>query len=164
MNFSEKTLVALKKAGWHEAYRFDAGNYIRILESYQYEVSDAVRQFLTKFGGLMIEYFERYSDGTIGNRRARFRIDVSPDIARNVFPDAREHREFLGSGVCIVGLCSDLEMGLFMDGDGKLYTEDDDGFYLVGQTIEEGFDNIIEDREFQLLYEFEEVPYVPRER
>ncbi len=164
MNFSEKTLAALKKAGWYEGYRFDASNYIRILEDCQFEVSDAVRQFLTNFGGLTIEYFERYSDGTIGPRKARFNTEVYPSVARSVYSYLQQYKEFTGVDACVVGLCRDIEMGLFMDGDGKLYTEDDDGFYLVGKTIEEGFDNLIDDREFKLLYEFEEVPYVPRER
>lgn len=156
MNFSTKVLAELQNAGWHENYQFDSGYFIDILKNNHYEVSDAAKKFLKKFGNLTIECDHPRVIGGVNILSTIIWEKLIPFISNNIqiFVNAT------GIQCCPVGRCMDEEMPLYISQDGKFYSMDSDACYLVGETVEQAFENLIHGREFQEICELEEIPFV----
>ena len=54
--FSENALAILHQAGWSEDYRYDTSGYINLLQSAGYHVHAVARDYMQRFGGLVIHY------------------------------------------------------------------------------------------------------------
>lgn len=73
LGFGEKTLQLLRNAGWSEDRHFSpTDEYIKILEQEDFYISDAVRAFLYKFGGLLV----RHPHAKIKEKTDYFHFDV----------------------------------------------------------------------------------------
>lgn len=164
MNFSKKTLVALKQAGWHEDYRFEPSNFIEILKGSDFIVSDAAVRFLTYYGNLIIECDGYYFINGMNTLAIdKLSTIIWPKLTPIIAPNSKVFLNATGIECCLVGRCRNEEMALYIDEHGKFYSMDSDACYLVGETVEEAFENLIHGRECQEICELEEVPYVPCE-
>jgi len=132
--FSKKTLELLHKAGWSEdRHSFPADKYIKALEDKDFYVSDAVKKFLSVFGGLLI----RHPHAKLKEEIDYFHFDVIKAInSGDPTWVSEEYSSRVGKKLCIIGEAFRRIMVLCMSEDKKVYAGTDEALFFVGESPE----------------------------
>ena len=141
--FSQKTVMALRKAGWRETRRTDTAAYERKLRSFGYPIFPVVLVFLSEFGGLRV--VNHFAD--VGRREFEF-IPVPP-----TGDEIEIYSERVGTPLCVIGQCYNYNSIMMMDEQGRFYigspvNEDasEDPLRLCGKTGDEGIEYLCRER------------------
>lgn len=132
--FSENTLELLHKAGWSEDRRFSsADEYIKALETEDFYVSDAVKEFLSVFGGLSV----RHPHAKLKEKIDYFHFDALKALSGGD-PTwvSEEYSSRVGKKLCIIGEAFRRSMVLCMSEDKKVYAGIDEALFFVGKSPE----------------------------
>ncbi|MDM8549382.1 SUKH-3 domain-containing protein [Desulfobacterales bacterium HSG2] len=134
LRFSEKTLQLLRNAGWSEDRHFSpADEYTKALEHEDFYVSDAVREFLYKFGGLSV----RHPHAKIKEKTDYFHFDVIRAI-NSGDPGwvSEEYSPRIGKELCVIGEAFRRSMVLCMSPDKSVYAGADENLFFIAESGE----------------------------
>ncbi|MFD8702175.1 MULTISPECIES: SUKH-3 domain-containing protein [Kitasatospora] len=95
--FSDETERVLRAAGWQPGRQVDTGSWRRRLESAGLPMHDAAEQFLSEFGGLLVEV-----DGP-GISRARTPFELDPALADGEEDRFTDWSQEIGEAIVPVG-------------------------------------------------------------
>lgn len=130
--FSENTLELLHNAGWSGDRNFpSADDYIKALEDEDFYVSDAVKEFLSVFGGL----FVRHPHAKLKEKTDYFHFDVIEALdSGDPTWVSEEYSSRVGKKLCIIGEAFRRSMVLCMSEDKKVYAGIDEFLFFVGES------------------------------
>lgn len=114
-------------------------------------VSPAIKRFLQDFGGLKMKCNCRYRSNS-PDEVDFYIYEMDAILARNSVTEVQEQMQIT---ICPIRRCSDRDMLLYMDADGKLYANEDGYICFVGKDVPEAFDNLVVGKELEELYEQE---------
>lgn len=146
-NFSKKTLDLLRHAGWKEDWKAAHLNeYQQILTDEGFELSDTVTQFLTRFGGLLVEH----PHAQLPEETEHFHFEVIKAV-EGIDPDwvKEDYSERVGKPLCIIGEAFNRYMVLAMSPDGQVYAGFDGTLVHVGQSGEDAIEALCTGRELE---------------
>lgn len=135
--FSDSTLALLHQAGWTEDYQYDTTGWETLLKSAGYPIHEVARDFMQRFGGLVIAY--PLPKKPTATEMLTLAVTRSSD---SVFKDmARNLSEEIGVDVIEIGTFESGDLDLYMDATGCVYGE---GAILVrvARSGEEAIENI----------------------
>jgi len=143
--WSEYTLEVLKAAGWYPERRIDPEPFISVLREEGYEVSSAVVEFLSRFGGLTVTHRHQAADFAASRgwcTEDQFEFYASRLATHFPSDIRRDYERRIGRPVCLVGSCCGKRMLLFMSDDGAVYESYDDILNVVGRNAIESLNTI----------------------
>ena len=136
-------LDCLARAGWTAQRRTDAGPHIRQLEADGYTVSETVREFLARFGGLRLTY----PHFRVPHEEDSCHFDAA-DAARGIFPSTvAKWAAGVGEPLCPVGEAFSGHMTLLMTPRGAIYAGFEDTLLHLADTPEEAINHLCEGRD-----------------
>jgi hypothetical protein len=136
-------LGCLARAGWTPQRHVDVAPYVRQLEEDGYTVPDAVRAFLSRYGGLRLTF-------------PHFRVPTDEDschfdaaaAARRVFPTTvAKWSGGVGEALCPVGEAYGDHMTLTMTRSGAVYAGLDGTLIQLGDSPEQAINHLCEGRD-----------------
>ncbi len=139
--FSDHTLALLRKAGWSEDYSYDTTEWEALLKGAGYTVHSVARDFMQRFGDLVIDYPHPIVDAT---EQLKIKVSFGRDnIGKDRASGASEDLSVLFPGIdgCDIGSFNDDDYYLMMDASGVVYGY---GFayFRVGDSGEEAIEHI----------------------
>jgi len=150
--FSENTLKLLLNAGWSENRRTSlADDYTKALEHKNFHVSDAVKDFLYKFGGLSVIH----PHAQLKEKNDWFHFDVIKAI-NSGDPGwvSEEYSSRIGEKLCIIGEAFRRSMILCMSPDKKVYAGIDEKLFYIGDSGESAIECLCNGDELKEIPEF----------
>jgi hypothetical protein len=131
VEFSEKTLVALKGAGWVEGREIETRRIEQLLKEEGYTVFPSVVTFLSEFGNLLIEFQD--VNNMLENERFHFNVDKA---CESVFSSwiLEVYAGRVNSQLCIIGQAAREHLVLTMDVSGRVFGGFDDLLYFLGDS------------------------------
>jgi hypothetical protein len=131
--FSKNTSELLHKAGWSENRHFSSNDYVKALEDEGFYVSDAVKAFLSSFGGLSV----RHPHAKLKEKTDYFHFDVTEAInSGDTAWVSEEYSSRAGKNLCIIGEAFRRSMILCMSEDKQVYAGTDEFLFFVGESPE----------------------------
>jgi hypothetical protein len=145
---SKLAVQRLLGAGWHPNRRLDTTRYERLYKEYGQPYSQAVLDFLSEFGDLLVTFpHPRMPDSLTG-----FEIDPAGNLENLTFEKVEFYKtKYIGEAFCVVGLRTNSGDTLVMRMDGALYSIFDTYVALVGRDIGEAMENLCHYRILQRI-------------
>jgi len=135
--------ACLARAGWTAQRRTDIGPHLRQLEADGYAVSETVREFLARFGGLRLTY----PHFRVPQENDSCHFDAA-EAARGIFPaTVAKWAEGVGEPLCPIGEAFSGHMTLVMTPSGAVYAGFEDTLVHVGDTPVDAINSLCEGRE-----------------
>jgi hypothetical protein len=149
--FSEVVTKALLEGGWTPDRKVETTQYEEILKKEGYDVSSALKEFLTQFGGLVLRQ-PHYTEPTPEEYRKykfesheKLHFDVIDEIGiPSKVPMDKEdtYDSRVGDYLTPFGSAYNYHLQLLMTPTGKIYGEYGNYFTLLGNDYIEMFENI----------------------
>src|SRR5688572_8275606 len=98
--FPDKTLRALKQAGWYSEREVNINQWVDILIAQGFEIFPAVQDFLKCFGGLIIRY--EFTEGT-DVIKYQMHFDIEEVCKEEIQEDASYFSQVVGTPLCPIG-------------------------------------------------------------
>jgi hypothetical protein len=154
--FSNHTLALLHQAGWSEDYNYDTTEWESLLKAAGYTVHLVARDFMQRFGGLVIDYpHPMVPTVTV---QLKFTVSFGRDkIAKDWAREASQDLAVLFPDLdgCDIGSFNSDDYWLMMDVSGIVYGYGD-AYFRVGDSGEEAIEHICSQNYGEdLAYRFE---------
>jgi SUKH-3 immunity protein len=144
--FSPQVEVYLREAGWSPLRRTDPAHYEKAFEREGISLTQATRDFLGRYGGLVIKY-----QGAMGQTDV---LDFCADDAvRGIGARGLHEMERLLDvrPLCPIGYCLCSTCLMLQDERGRVFGVSDDTTSFLGESGEEAVENILSLREPRLI-------------
>lgn len=142
-DFGTRTQKCLDEAGWGRDRKIDVESMVAVLHADGYEISTTVREFLQRFGELVLNYPHYRNPALVDHCH----FDAAT-AARNVFPQqVTAWTDTARKTLCPVGEAFHDHMTLVMSPDGQVYAGLDDYLYFVGPSPKDAIESLCEGRE-----------------
>ncbi|MHA7966427.1 SUKH-3 domain-containing protein [Paenibacillus sp. CAU 1782] len=135
MDLAETTKQMLIQAGWEPGERVDIDHAVRFLEGMGYEVPEAVKEALSRFGGKIFEV--THPEGHME------RFHFCPDIAAGDYYEKEDFEEFedlVKESLLIIGEAYREHVILLISESGKIYGKNGGSLSKLGDTIFDALD------------------------
>jgi hypothetical protein len=143
---SPQTESYLREAGWSAARRTDPTDYERAFEHEGVPLTQSTRDFLDRYGGLVIKYRDPLGQTDVLDLRA-------DDAVRGIGPRGLDEMERLldARPLCPIGHYQFATCMLLQDGSGRVFGVSDDTTSFLGESGEDAIENILSLREPRLI-------------
>lgn len=152
MTLKPRTIGILEAAGWSTNRAIEMASFVAVLESNQFVVSPAVKQFLLTYGALQIEY--RYDESDESARMDKLLIDPCVALDNTHLERIQNYSQRAGKQLCPIGLYNWNHDTLFMSEDGMVYGGSSIYLDRIGNSGEDAINNILTGKQMW----FEQIP------
>ncbi|WP_336785881.1 SUKH-3 domain-containing protein [Paenibacillus sp. MMO-177] len=143
MEFSIKTMEILHSSGWSATYKVDVSEYIKALKEEFYLVNELIINFLTQYGGMVIEH-PAYR---VPNKTTSFHFNPNKAINHINKERVETYEERINSALVVIGEAYNEHLFLMMTPSGEIYGALDDYLTFLGNNPIEAIEALCEGKE-----------------
>ncbi len=140
MKLSDKTKEVLYKAGWNEARRIDATEYINHLVDAGYDVNEFAADFIERFGGLFIERPNSF----FPDKKDIISFDAIEAEEGIYLESVKKLEEEIGEKLVVIGEANRKFGFILVSSSGKFFSAFDDSLSLIGENLAQVLDVLCE--------------------